>query len=599
MTDPRPGSLGAAEKLLAEGQLDLAVAEYTRLADQLDAEGFFPKAAALYKKILKIAPKDENAMWHLANIAARQGLMRDARELLSTLSELRLEHGDLTGDSQVRARLAELDQAEVEVRVAGAQARADVGDADSAVQRLKAAAADLQAKGKHSDALQLLTEAAMLDPADAALRQALVGAYIAGGDFDSACQFATTAGEFRRIADVLFGARRDDEGTNVLAMAVEIDPADGSVRAELARRLAERGDFDGARGALAADGNSPDSDMLWTGAHIDVREGRLTEGLAMFERLLAGEPERRADLAALGCALAERDPEAAFACVDAAARAAIAADEWEGAAAVLSELAVSLPGHIPALLRLVEICVDGGLDREMRDAQERLVDAYLADGAGREAKVIAEDLVSQDPSHPANVERLRRAQVLLGETVSVPAPIETMDPPARDALRGAGPPSLNGFGAPGDGRSAPLPIEAVLQTLRDDVVHDTSPETAEQHFKLAAAYMEIGMRNEALGALEVAARSPVHRFRAASMLGKAFLDSGDGASALEWYGRAAEAPAPSDDARRALLYDVALLLEAQSEKERALAVLLEIQADAGNYRDVADRLEQLKVLIGR
>ena len=98
------------------------------------------------------------------------------------------------------------------MRVAGAQARADVGDADSAVQRLKAAAADLQAKGKHSDALQLLSEAAMLDPGDAALRQTLVGAYVAAGDFDSACQFATTAAEFRRIAAALFEARRDDEG---------------------------------------------------------------------------------------------------------------------------------------------------------------------------------------------------------------------------------------------------------------------------------------------------------------------------------------------------------------------------------------------------
>jgi Flp pilus assembly protein TadD len=364
---------------------------------------------------------------------------------------MRLERGDLTGEAQVRTRLAELDQAEVEVRVAGAQARADVGDADSAVQRLKAAAADLQGKGKHAEALQLLTEAAMLDPGDSALRQTLVGTYIAAGDFDSACQFATEGGEFRRIADGLFEARRDDEGINVLAMAVEVDPADRAVRAELANRLAERGDFEGARGALSTDGDSSDSEMLWTGAQIDIREGRLTEGLVVLERLLADQPGRGPDLAAFGCALAERDVEAGFACVEAAARAAIAADAWERAAAALTEFSASVPGHIPALMRLVEICVDGGLDDRMRDGQEQLVDAYLAEGAGREAKIIAEDLVSQDPSNAAHVERLRRAQVLLGEAV-----VASAETPAS---------------------SEPLSLEAVLQTLRDDVVREASPES--------------------------------------------------------------------------------------------------------------------------
>ena len=517
MTDSRPGSLQTAEKLLAEGSLELAVAEYTRIANHFAAEGFFPRAAALYRKILKIAPEDESAMWQLANIAARQGLMREARALLSTLSEMRLGRGDLTGDAQVRARLDELDQAEVEVRVAGAQARADVGDGDTAVQRLRAAAVELQAKGKHTEALQLLSEAAMLDPGDSALRQTLVGTYIAAGDFDSACQFAATATEFRRIAEALFAARRDDEGINVLAMAVEVDPADRAVRAELARRLADRGDFEGARGALSADSASSDSEMLWTGALIDIREGRLSEGLNVLERLLADQPGRGPDLAAFGCALAERDVDAAFACVDAAARAAIAGDAWDRAAAALTEFSASVPGHIPALMRLVEICVDGGLDDRMRDGQERLVDAYLADGAGREAKVIAEDLVSQDPSNVANVERLRRAQALLGETV-IDRPASIVEPES-------------------------MPLEEVLQSLRNEIVQDASPETAEQHLQLAATYMEIGMRDEALVALDVAA---------------------------------------------------SVLLELQAKPRRHPDT-----TGAGDYRDVAARLEHLKVLIGR
>jgi tetratricopeptide (TPR) repeat protein len=142
------------------------------------------------------------------------------------------------------------------------------------------------------------------------------------------------------------------------------------------------------------------------------------------------------------------------------------------------------------------------------------------------------------------------------------------------------------------------PIESVLKGLRDEAAHDASPETAEQHFKLAGTYMEMGMQEEAMKALEVAARSPRHRFRAGAMLGKAYLGAGDQANAIEWFSRAVEAHAPTPQAHHALLYDLALLLEANGESARALAVFLELQAEAGEYRDVSSRLEQLKVQMG-
>jgi tetratricopeptide (TPR) repeat protein len=149
--------------------------------------------------------------------------------------------------------------------------------------------------------------------------------------------------------------------------------------------------------------------------------------------------------------------------------------------------------------------------------------------------------------------------------------------------------------APGE---APQAIESVLRGMREDAAHDASPETAEQHFKLAATYVDMGMQEEAMKALEVAARSPRHRFRAGAMLAKAYLDAGDQVHAIEWYERAVEAPAPTPMAHHALLYELASVLEAHGEGARALAVLLELQAEAGEYRDISTRLEQLKVQMG-
>jgi tetratricopeptide (TPR) repeat protein len=273
-------------------------------------------------------------------------------------------------------------------------------------------------------------------------------------------------------------------------------------------------------------------------------------------------------------------------------------------------------------MRLVEICVDGRLEATMSSAQAQLADAYLVSGAGQEARVIAEDLVAREPWERANVERFRRALALLGEPDAdaiiaerlsgqspftstdfmwpsepagmelAPMPVMPVEPPAQSPEPTAA--VVEQILAP----DADATVESVLKGMRDQALNDASPDTAEQHFKLAGTYAQMGMKDEALKALEVAARSPHHRFRAGAMLAKAHLDGGDRARAIEWYERAVEATAPSADAHHALLYDLALALQSHGESARALAVLLELQAEAGEYRDVSARLEHLKVQIG-
>jgi hypothetical protein len=66
-------------------------------------------------------------------------------------------------------------------------------------------------------------------------------------------------------------------------------------------------------------------------------------------------------------------------------------------------------------MRLVEVCVDGGLDATLHAAQGQLADAYIEAGAADEARVVAEDLVAREPWNGANIERFRRALELLGE----------------------------------------------------------------------------------------------------------------------------------------------------------------------------------------
>ncbi len=104
-------------------------------------------------------------------------------------------------------------------------------------------------------------------------------------------------------------------------------------------------------------------------------------------------------------------------------------------------------------MRLVEICVDGGLEATMHSAQAQLADAYLTVGAGTEARVIAEDLVAREPWDRSNIERFRRALALLGET--------DIDAIIAERLSGQSPFTSTDFmwpADPGGSEMTPMPV---------------------------------------------------------------------------------------------------------------------------------------------
>jgi tetratricopeptide (TPR) repeat protein len=273
-----------------------------------------------------------------------------------------------------------------------------------------------------------------------------------------------------------------------------------------------------------------------------------------------------------------------------------------------------------------------------------LADAYLAAGHGAEARAIAEDLVAREPWEAAHIDRFRRALVMLrisepdtviaerlsGATpfvardhfsgaVEAPAtppqpPVEPVSPAVTAAEAGpvAGSPSASHQAAPrasgeidlssalGDLEEAeekrparPASLGDVFKGIRKDAAQPDGVDQSAQHMKLARTYLEMGMLQEATASLKTAARSPRQRFEAAAMLGRLYRDHGEITDAIEWFERAAEANIPSPDDGHALLYDLGVALEDAGETARALAVFLELQANAGEYRDVADRADRL------
>ena len=759
MSFDRNGTLRNAEKLLRQGKLDAAVSEYLRVvddqpgdwntantlgdlysragqtekaieqflkvADSLREEGQFVKAAAIYKKLLKLQPDNERALLQAAELVAGQGLYADARAYLNTVLEKRKAAGDVRGAAMARVRIGGLDPNDYAARVEGAKARVEMNDTNGAVSELTTMAEELSEKQRHDEAIEALRLAATIDPENESIRSQLFDIYISAENFAMAGECATTAAQLTSIADSLELRERMDEAIEMLRRAAQIDTEDNALRARLAKTFIARGDLQSAGEFLTVETAGGDPQLLMTAAEIQLRGGKVDEGVALVRKLLEEDPTRREEIAMLGWNIAPQSPEAGFAVVELSAEAAVANNDWASAAAALHEFVTRVPNFIPALMRLVEICVDGGLEATMYSAQAQLADAYIELGSVAEARYIAEDLVAREPWERANIERFRRTLEMLGEPdpdgviadrLSGQTPFTSTDLLADEQMEEAEPESngmtpellamleeaegpsdtpahvespdvsldepeaelapvwraatsvpgkkekqdshfqlssnaidldsiLGDLGDPDDvpapsskkrakrtahaaasqesvevdlsidldgikpgSQSVPAPapspaaeeepyrendIDSVFAQLRTEASRRSTGDAAEEQMKQGTALRQAGKVDQAVQAFEVASRSPRHRFQASAFIGRIYREKDQMKKAIEWFERATQAPAPTADDGYMLLYELADTLEASGEVARALAICLELQADAGDYRDVPARIARL------
>lgn len=277
-------------------------------------------------------------------------------------------------------------------------------------------AAAFRKESRSAEALAAMREASQRDPHDATLHAAFVRACIESGDLLQARRAARTKREIVEVADALESRGEGEAARQMRADALRRDPDDPELRVRLIRDYMRTGERDRAHALLTLDVAGDDVELILLLARLEFGIGRLDEGRRVLGHLVAVHGDRRGDVLALGRELADADEmEAAFACAEVCAESAGLAADWNGALAALQDFVTRAPSHLPALMRLVEICVDGNLDSMLPAAQEQLADAYLAAGQGGEARVIAEDLVLRAPWERGYVERCRRALTLCGD----------------------------------------------------------------------------------------------------------------------------------------------------------------------------------------
>ena len=537
---------------LRAGNSDRALEQFLRIADHQFSEGFFAKAAALYKKALKLQPDHEHILMQLAGVAERQGKFVDAKLYLKQVARQREERGESRGAAECILRLGSIPEADVESRVAGARAAQQIGDAYRAVELLKEAAQALEKAKKPHDALQLLAQAA------------------------------------------------------------DIDPFDAELRVRLAREFLAAGQPKQARVYLSFDTAGDDAELLMALATLEFADGREEDARVAMARVLALAPDREPEIVKLADELlAKARVESAYACVDAITDASLLQGNALAAAAALQKFVAASP-YQPAIAKLAHIAEDLVRTDPSSEAHADLLrEAFARTGIPDPDAVVSRIRAGQPDAEP-EVAALPAVDVTRADEVTE-VPLEMVELDLSSVLSGLAPstsallPSSPGngsqdhtsaasdpLGASTEVTGEPVPdIEDVFAQMRAKTAREQQASAALQRYEAGLQLIEQGLDKEAIEELQAAARVPMLRFKAAARLGRLLIDRGELNEGVEWLERAAEAPAPSVEDGYDLLYELAGALEAQGESARALAILMELEAESNGYRDVSTRIMYL------
>ncbi|MCS6798517.1 MAG: tetratricopeptide repeat protein [Myxococcota bacterium] len=287
--------LEAAQKHLARGAYDKAIAEYQRLvqddpsdvrtwlkigdlytrkgahreacdtylrvARQYAEQGFFLKAVAVYKQVLKLDPSRLDVQLSLAEMYEQLQLVSDALATYEQVATAYAREGQSERALETLRRMAELDPENVPVRIRLAEALSKAGRTEEAAEAFAASAAVLRQQGRLEDYARVAERLLFHRPSDLATTRELAVFYLDRADpkralaklqvcfkaeprdvqtlellaraFQQLGQQPKAVSVLKEIARLHHEAGRSEQRLAALRQVLELDPGDAEARLAL------------------------------------------------------------------------------------------------------------------------------------------------------------------------------------------------------------------------------------------------------------------------------------------------------------------------------------------------------------------------------
>jgi tetratricopeptide (TPR) repeat protein len=253
-----------------------AITLYKKTAQHFTNEGFYAKAIAIYKKIIRLDPTLIEAIENLADLQHRQGLTREAVSQYEVVAAYYINRKDLNSVIEIHKKMVELEPGDPSRRLKLAELHQKRGRLQDALEQYRAISKMMLSSGRIGEASRVCLRALEIDPSDLN--------FVAGAVED------------------LKSAGHPEEADRLISAAIDLNPEARSLQAQIqeAAEAAEEEDFD-LESFMG--GEEPAAEVADTGALPGTGAVAATEpveaGIEDFSDVLsADEVEELAEVAA-------------------------------------------------------------------------------------------------------------------------------------------------------------------------------------------------------------------------------------------------------------------------------------------------------------
>ena len=155
---------------------------YLKVARFYDEQGFYLKAVAVYKQILKLDPRLVDVILKLAELYRRLGLMSDAMQHYESVAAHFHREGKTKDALDTVKKLVELDPENIATRIKLAELYSKEGVVEEAVTQFTEACEQLRRQGRQDDFIKVAERLLWHKPDNHALHRELAGLYLRRND---------------------------------------------------------------------------------------------------------------------------------------------------------------------------------------------------------------------------------------------------------------------------------------------------------------------------------------------------------------------------------------------------------------------------------
>jgi tetratricopeptide (TPR) repeat protein len=298
-----------------KGDLSSAAKTYERVASTYAEQGFYLKAVAVYKQILKVDPAQVEVNRKLAEMYHQLGLLSDSMVQYQTLATTYERQGKIKETIAVCKRMVELDPDNVASRVKLAELYSREGETEEAVREFERVCEQLHRQGRLDDYVKVAERLLYLDPQKTTDARRLAQIYLDRADtrralaklqlcfkadprdletlrllsaaFRALGQIPKTVSVLKEMAAIYTERGQTTERDGVWAQVLELAPDDPDARAALSARASV------APPPPAASGPASGEDVAKLLNEIDVylRYGLFQKAKEQLSRVLRLTPE--------------------------------------------------------------------------------------------------------------------------------------------------------------------------------------------------------------------------------------------------------------------------------------------------------------------